>query len=167
MRTICPQISVLAGHLSNVIGLQLLFDRSENLMACESSGGDGCRSCMTWLMRSGRTVGKLKDVAESQMASGNSDAGTSPDECRMPESSRLLSQQTSDPLGGSWLVLLTCIAFVLPLIVSVITVQSIESRAGSAAAAIAGLCAAGLTAAASAGILRRITDRSAVTGADR
>ncbi|MFN0054790.1 MAG: hypothetical protein ACKV0T_21670 [Planctomycetales bacterium] len=70
-------------------------------------------------------------------------------------------------MAGSPLVWLTVAAFVLPLIVSGVTVQALESRAGSVTAAIAGLAAAGLTAATSARILRRWACRSTVTGADR
>ncbi len=69
--------------------------------------------------------------------------------------------------GGSQLVLLTVIAFVLPVVVCVMTVQFLESRVGSAAAAIAGLVAAGLLAAASAGIVKKYGCRSAANGADR
>ncbi|MBC7964513.1 MAG: hypothetical protein H7Z17_01205 [Fuerstia sp.] len=69
--------------------------------------------------------------------------------------------------GGSRLVLLTVMAFVLPVVVSVVVVQFIESRIGSAMAAIAGLAAAGLTAATSARIVKRFACRSTAAGADR
>lgn len=69
--------------------------------------------------------------------------------------------------GSSGLLLLTVVAFVLPLVVIVAVVQSLESHIGSAVAAIAGVSAALLMAVTSAGILRRFTGKSAVTGADR
>lgn len=69
--------------------------------------------------------------------------------------------------GSSRLLLLTVVAFVLPLVVIVAVVQFLESYVGSAVAAIAGVIAAGLMTAASAGIMKLVTGPSDVTGAGR
>ncbi|MEZ6035446.1 MAG: hypothetical protein R3C17_20310 [Planctomycetaceae bacterium] len=69
--------------------------------------------------------------------------------------------------GSSRLLLLTVVAFVLPLVVIVAVVQFLESHVGSAVAAIAGVVAAGLMTATSAGIVKLVTGRSDVTGAGR
>ena len=69
--------------------------------------------------------------------------------------------------GARRLVLTAVLAFVLPVVVSVVVIQSIESRVGSGAAAIVGLVAAGLAALPSASIVRRLACRSTVSGADR
>lgn len=67
--------------------------------------------------------------------------------------------------GSSRLLLLTVVAFVLPLVVIVAVVQFLESYVGSAVAAITGVVAAGLMTAASAGIMKLVTGQSDVTGA--
>jgi hypothetical protein len=69
--------------------------------------------------------------------------------------------------GGSRLVLLTVIAFVLPLVVIVVVVQFLEHHVGAAGAAITGLAAAGLMIAMSAGMVKRFACWPAATGADR
>ncbi|MCA9011463.1 MAG: hypothetical protein KDB01_17040 [Planctomycetaceae bacterium] len=69
--------------------------------------------------------------------------------------------------GSSRLLLLTVVAFVLPLVVIVAVVQFLESHVGSAVAAITGVVAAGLMTATSAGIVKLVTGRSDVTGAGR
>ena len=69
--------------------------------------------------------------------------------------------------GARRLVLTAVLAFVVPVVVSVVVVQSIESRVGSGAAAIVGLAAAGLAALPSASIVRRLAYRSTVSGAGR
>jgi len=123
-------------------------------MTCENSVGGGCSSCMTSLLQPALTPGSGRDctVDEASGAAGN-DHGY--------DSRGLKSRRCSQ------LVLLTVMAFVLPVVTSVVTVQFIESRVGSAVAAIAGLAAAGVTVAASSGTVRRFACGSAVHGADR
>jgi len=123
-------------------------------MTCENSDGDGCRSCITSLLRPQRRTDAGRDCHSVQ----NSDAAGI---------DRPYNFTECQPVSGSHLVLLSVLAFVLPVVVSVVTVQSIESRAGSATAAITGLAAAGLTAATSAGIVRRFACQSAFRGANR
>jgi hypothetical protein len=65
------------------------------------------------------------------------------------------------------MVLLTLVAFVLPLVVIVAVVQCMETQVGSALAAIAGVVAAGFAAVTSAGIVKFLTGKCAVTGAGR
>lgn len=65
------------------------------------------------------------------------------------------------------MVLLTLVAFVLPLVVIVAVVQCLESHIGSALSAFAGVVAAGFTAAISAGTAKFLTGKCAVTGAGR
>ena len=69
--------------------------------------------------------------------------------------------------GSSRLLMLTFVAFVLPLVVIVAVVQFLESRVGSAVAAIAGVVAAGLMTVTSAGIMKLVTGQSDVTGVSR
>lgn len=67
--------------------------------------------------------------------------------------------------GSSRLLLLTLVAFVLPLVVIVVVVNFLESHIGSVLAAIAGVAAAGSAIAFAAGIEKFFTGKSAVRGA--
>lgn len=69
--------------------------------------------------------------------------------------------------GSSQLLLLSVVAFVLPLVVIVAVVQFLESHVGPAMAAIAGVVAAGLAAVTAAGIVKFSTGNSGVRGAGR
>ncbi|RPI74211.1 MAG: hypothetical protein EHM42_15655 [Planctomycetaceae bacterium] len=62
---------------------------------------------------------------------------------------------------------MSVMAFLVPVVVSVVVVQSIESRVGSAMAALAGVAAAGLAALGSASIAKYLAFRLARTGTDQ
>jgi len=129
----------------------MLTNANDPRTVCENSVGDGCSSCMASLFKPPE---RARDYTAHQ--------------CSL-ESRRDIQDDSlvCQVRGSSRLLLLTVVAFVFPIVVIITVVQFLESHVGSAVAAIAGGAAALLTAAISAGILKRITDRSAVTGADR
>ena len=127
---------------------------TEHPTTCENTVSEGCGSCMATLIRSPRRTRPGSDCPGDQRSDSAGDHG----------------QHVSADFGeGSdrRLVLLAVMAFVVPVVVGIVVVQTIESRAGSAAAAIAGLAAAGLTALTSALIVKRLTCRSTACGASR
>ena len=122
---------------------------------CENSAGDGCSSCMATLFQASRRARNGRDCPGDQPSAvdgGDRQDGSAV--CEVADSSRLL--------------LLTFVAYVLPLIVIVAVVQFLESHVGSALAAITGVVAAGSAAVTAAGIVKFSAGKGAVdlTGAD-
>ncbi len=127
-----------------------------SLMGCNDSmgndlAGNGCRSCMTAMFRTPN--GHESSGAESRGAADASLCGEPVCEC--------------GEFQGVGLILMSLTAFIGPLVVAVIVVQSLESRVGSLAAGVAGLAAAALTVLVCSGVVRRLHRPSEVAGADR
>lgn len=121
-------------------------------MSCDNSNGDGCVCCAVWLFRHARQT-------EQDRGCPGDDA---PGSVEMDGKCNLRDFKSA---SGFPMLLLTSVAFVLPVVVSIVTVQAIESHAGSLSGAIAGVIAAGLTAATSAGIVKRLACRPPFMGA--
>lgn len=122
-----------------------------SLMGCNDSMGNGCHSCMTAMFRA---------------ANGHESSGTEP---QGEADAALCGESVCDCAGlqGGRLILMSLTAFIGPVVVGVIVVQSLESRMGSLAAGVAGLAAAALIVLVSSGVVRRLHRPSEVAGADR
>lgn len=121
---------------------------------CENTDSEGCGTCMASLIRSSLRTGPDSDCPGDQRSDSAGDHG----------------QRVSADFGDGSdrrLVLLAVMAFIVPVVIGIVVVQSVESHAGPAAAAVAGFAAAGLTALTSALIVKRITSQSTVCGASR
>ena len=121
---------------------------------CDDTVADGCSSCMASLFR---PSGRAQEGGDCPGYRSSAVDGVD----------RQDASAVCGVAGGSRLLLLTVVAFVLPLVLIVAVVQFLESYVGSAVAAIAGVVAAGLMTVTSAGIMKLVTGRSDVTGAGR
>ena len=125
----------------------------EHPNTCENTADEGCGSCMATLIRSSRRTRQGSDCPGNHSSVAARDNG----------------QHVSaavEEVDARRLVLSAVLAFVVPVVVSLVVVQSIESHVGSGAAAIVGLAAAGLVTLSSASIVRRLACRSTVSGAN-
>lgn len=121
-------------------------------MNCGDSMGHGCDSCLAALFR----------PASRRVPSCTGEAG----EAASPVTGEAICD---GPPGvqGVWFVLLAAMAFVVPIIVMLVVVQSLENRLGTLGAAGVGLIAATLTVTLFSGMVRRLNCPSEVAGAER
>ena len=121
---------------------------------CEDTVADGCSSCMASLFR---PSGRAQEGGDCPGYRSSAVDGVD----------RQDASAVCGVAGGSRLLLLTVVAFVLPLVVIVAVVQFLESHVGPALAAIAGAVAAGSAAVTAAGIVKFSKGKSAGRGAGR
>ena len=123
-------------------------------MGCSDSMGNGCHSCMAAIFRSSdgqTTAGEEANGGEASLLGGET----------------ACNEACSRGGQGTWFVLLSLMAFIGPIVVTVVVVHLLEDRLGTLVAAIAGLAAAGLTVLISSAIVRRLDRSTVITGAGR
>lgn len=123
-------------------------------MGCVDSMGNGCHSCLAGVFRS----------SGGQAASGEETSGG---EASLLGGETVCEGACAESAQGTWLVLLSLMAFVGPIVVTVVVVHLLENRLGALVAAIAGLAAAALTVLVCSAIVRRLNRPTVITGAGR
>lgn len=123
-------------------------------MGCRQLMSQDCHSCLAMVCRPSRcheTFGEETQVAVSSFNSGE-----------------VVCDKTASRGGQeAGVVLQSLTAFIGPILVTLVVVQSLESRVGALLAAIAGLVAAALTVVVCAGLVKRRYRRSGVAESEQ
>lgn len=123
-------------------------------MDCGESMGQGCRSCMASMFQPSQSQGT---------SSSESNGGRAAARCV-----QTVCDHTDSPSGpGAGFVLLSMMAFIGPIVVTIVVVQLLESQVGTLWAALAGLAAAASSVLMCSGMGRRLKCPSEIAGAER